>query len=187
VIISVSLFHFLWWGKVGLGFFLPMPSHTSASSQVHDESQERQNVQDDIRWARMAQIAVFIHLHIQPCLSPSPSPPISFSSRTPKLEAAAPTKRKARETEAGRLGAIAVSASVSEAFDRTVGGQFLPEREEKKTGRKRVFFLDVNSLCYVGSTPSLRAFGRWMTWVSLFLSQVSLSDPVIAVSSLSYV
>jgi hypothetical protein len=100
------------------------------------------------------------------------------------LEAAAPTKRKARETEAGRLGAIAVSASVSEAFDRTVGGQFLPEREEKKTGRKRVFFLGVNPLCYVGSTPSLRAFGRW---VSLFFSQVSLSDPVIAVSSLSYV
>lgn len=134
----------------------------------------------------MVQIAVFTHLHIQPCLSSSPLPPVSFSCRTPKLEAAALTKRKARETEAGRLGAIAASASasVSEAFDRTVGGQFLPKREEKKTGRKRVFFLDVNPLCYVGSTPSLRAFGRW---VSLFFSQVSLSDPVIAVSSFSYV
>jgi hypothetical protein len=126
-------------GRAGL-FFRPMPSHTSASSQVHDESQERQSVEDDIRWAKMAQIAVFTHLHIQPCVSPSPSPPVSFSSRTPKLEAAAPTKRKARETEAGRLGAIAVSASVSEAFDRTVGGQFLPEREEKKTGRKGCSF-----------------------------------------------
>jgi hypothetical protein len=150
-------------------------------------SRRKDSVEDNIRWAKMVQIAVFTHLHmnhIQPCLSPNSSPPVSFSSRTPKLEAAAPTKRKARETEAGRLGAIAVSASVSEAFDRTVGGQFLPEREEKKTGRKRVFFLDVNPLCYVGSTPSLRAFGRW---VSLFFSQVSLSDPVIAVSSLSYV
>jgi hypothetical protein len=100
------------------------------------------------------------------------------------LETAAPGKRKATETEVGRVGAITASASVYGAFDRTVGGQLLPEKQEKKTGKKRVFFLDVNPLCYVGSTPSLRAFGRW---VSLFFSQVSLSDPVIAVSSLPYV
>ncbi|XP_062158108.1 uncharacterized protein LOC133865693 isoform X1 [Alnus glutinosa] len=126
----------------------------------------------------MVQIAVFTHVHIQPCLSPSPLPPVSFTCRTPKLETAAPGKRKATETEVGRVGAITASASVSGAFDRTVGGQLLPEKQEKKTGKKRVFFLDVNPLCYVGSTPSLRAFGRW---VSLFFSQVSLSDPVIAV------
>ncbi|KAJ6830115.1 uncharacterized protein M6B38_126450 [Iris pallida] len=42
----------------------------------------------------------------------------------------------------------------------------------------RVFFLDVNPLCYEGSQPSLRSFARW---VSLFFSQVSLRDPVVAV------
>ncbi|GLT75729.1 hypothetical protein SLA2020_474280 [Shorea laevis] len=87
----------------------------------------------------MVQIAVFTHVHIQPCFPPSPLPPVSFSCRTPKLETAAPTKRKARETEAGRLGAIATSASVSGAFDRTFGGQVVPEKEENKTGKKRVF------------------------------------------------
>nr|GMD80855.1 5'-3' exonuclease isoform X1 [Ipomoea batatas] len=44
--------------------------------------------------------------------------------------------------------------------------------------KKRVFFLDVNPLCYKGCTPSLQAFAHW---VSLFFSQVSHSDPVIAV------
>ncbi|PIN10901.1 DNA-directed DNA polymerase [Handroanthus impetiginosus] len=44
--------------------------------------------------------------------------------------------------------------------------------------RRRVFFLDVNPLCYKGSTPSLQSFAHW---VSLFFSQVSHNDPVIAV------
>ncbi|KAL9245498.1 hypothetical protein vseg_019143 [Gypsophila vaccaria] len=43
---------------------------------------------------------------------------------------------------------------------------------------KRVFFLDVNPLCYNGSRPSLDSF---LNWVSLFFSQVSLFHPVIAV------
>lgn len=38
--------------------------------------------------------------------------------------------------------------------------------------------MDVNPLCYSGSTPSLRSFGFW---VSLLLRRVSLADPVIAV------
>lgn len=42
----------------------------------------------------------------------------------------------------------------------------------------RVFFLDVNPICYSGSQPSLRAFAHWL---SLFFSQVTLRDPVIAV------
>ncbi|XP_070028249.1 uncharacterized protein LOC107822066 [Nicotiana tabacum] len=46
------------------------------------------------------------------------------------------------------------------------------------TRKKRVFFLDVNPLCYKGSTPSLLSFAHW---ISLFFSQVSLTDPVIAV------
>ncbi|KAK1311065.1 hypothetical protein QJS10_CPA08g01133 [Acorus calamus] len=43
---------------------------------------------------------------------------------------------------------------------------------------RRVFFLDVNPICYRGSRPSLRSFAHWL---SLFFSQVSLRDPVIAV------
>lgn len=51
---------------------------------------------------------------------------------------------------------------------------------DKRVGKKRVFFLDVNPLCYDGNTPSLFSFARWL---SLFLSQVSLNHPVIAVIS----
>lgn len=44
--------------------------------------------------------------------------------------------------------------------------------------QERVFFLDVNPLCYKGSTPSLQSFAHW---ISLFFSQVSHRSPVIAV------
>lgn len=58
-----------------------------------------------------------------------------------------------------------------------------PERiaraNDSKNTVRRVFFLDVNPLCYRGSTPSLQAFA---VWLSKFFSQVSLTDPVIAVS-----
>lgn len=63
------------------------------------------------------------------------------------------------------------------SLEQTLGAQSLPE---KKTGKKRVFFLDVNPLCYEGSKPSMHSFGRWL---SLFLSQVTNNDPVIAVLS----
>ncbi|GAU29055.1 hypothetical protein TSUD_278120, partial [Trifolium subterraneum] len=43
----------------------------------------------------------------------------------------------------------------------------------------RVFFLDVNPLCYEGTNPSLHSFAKWL---SLFLSpQVAHNSPVIAV------
>ncbi|KAH0777754.1 hypothetical protein KY290_009165 [Solanum tuberosum] len=48
----------------------------------------------------------------------------------------------------------------------------------KNSRKKRVFFLDVNPICYKGSIPSLQSFAHW---ISLFFSQVSLTDPVIAV------
>ncbi|XP_057793528.1 uncharacterized protein LOC131010134 [Salvia miltiorrhiza] len=48
----------------------------------------------------------------------------------------------------------------------------------KMERKRRVFFLDVNPLCYRGSTPSLDSFAHW---ISLFFSQVSLNDPVVAV------
>ncbi|KAM3360915.1 5'-3' exonuclease isoform X1 [Capsicum galapagoense] len=44
--------------------------------------------------------------------------------------------------------------------------------------KKRVFLLDVNPICYKGNVPSLQSFAHW---ISLFFSQVSLTDPVIAV------
>lgn len=128
----------------------------------------------------MAQIAMLTHVPIRSPLTPSPPARVYFSHRTPKLEtAAAATTAKTRKTEAAIHGAI-IPASVSGPFNQAADGQLVPESEAKKTGKKRVFFLDVNPLCYAGSTPSLRSFGRW---VSLFFSQVSLSDPVIAVSS----
>lgn len=52
------------------------------------------------------------------------------------------------------------------------------ETHYKNTRKKRVFFLDVNPICYKGSIPSLQSFAHW---ISLFFSQVSLTDPVIAV------
>nr|XP_027092156.1 uncharacterized protein LOC113712785 isoform X2 [Coffea arabica] len=51
-------------------------------------------------------------------------------------------------------------------------------QKEKRMKKKRVFFLDVNALCYQGNTRSLHSFAHW---IFLFFSQVSLSDPVIAV------
>lgn len=125
-----------------------------------------------------------VQIAIQPRLSASPLPPVSFSCRTSKFETAAATKTNAKKREAWKLGVITASASVSGTVNQTARGHLVTESEAKKTGQKRVFFLDVNPLCYAGSTPSLRSFGRW---VSLFFSQVSLSDPVIAVSSLSYI
>ncbi|GAB4844828.1 hypothetical protein Ancab_038216 [Ancistrocladus abbreviatus] len=70
------------------------------------------------------------------------------------------------------------SSAPSGLFRQTVGVQVLQRKSngEKWKNKKRVFFLDVNPLCYKGSTPSLHSFARW---ISLFFSQVSLSHPVI--------
>ncbi|XP_057532213.1 uncharacterized protein LOC130810247 [Amaranthus tricolor] len=55
----------------------------------------------------------------------------------------------------------------------------VPENPIGRTKTKeRVFFLDVNPICYKGNTPSLHSFAHW---ISLFLSEVSLHHPVIAV------
>ncbi|KAL7593827.1 hypothetical protein Lser_V15G31731 [Lactuca serriola] len=81
-------------------------------------------------------------------------------------------------------------ASSSRTEGRTVGGLLLQPKHDlnevkgdddtvnniiiKK--KKRVFFLDVNPICYDGSTPSLHSFAHW---IFLFFSEVSLTDPVI--------
>nr|KAJ0225989.1 hypothetical protein LSAT_V11C100010320 [Lactuca sativa] len=49
--------------------------------------------------------------------------------------------------------------------------------------KKRVFFLDVNPICYDGSTPSLHSFAHW---IFLFFSEVSLTDPVIVAAVVLY-
>ncbi|XP_019180666.1 PREDICTED: uncharacterized protein LOC109175770 [Ipomoea nil] len=79
------------------------------------------------------------------------------------------------------------SFSISSSYDN-VGIREAPLSSEesgtsrgvncKNSRKKRVFFLDVNPLCYNGCNPSLQSFAHW---VSLFFSQVSHSDPVIAV------
>ncbi|PWZ11745.1 DNA polymerase I, thermostable [Zea mays] len=47
-----------------------------------------------------------------------------------------------------------------------------------KPTKPRVFFLDVNPLCFRGSQRSLGAFARWL---ALFFAHVSLRDPVVVV------
>ncbi|KAK3428022.1 hypothetical protein EUGRSUZ_F04135 [Eucalyptus grandis] len=94
----------------------------------------------------------------------------------------------AAATRASKTRTIQAALSPSVSFRRTADVQSCSKGEprsisggtrgEGKASKKRVFFLDVNPLCYEGSTPSLRSFARW---ISLFFSQVSHSDPVVAV------
>lgn len=115
-------------------------------------------------------------------------------SRRPILHPASFLSRKSqkvgsfgisREKERWRVGAPLAFASSTEAFSQTGSVRHLSRseldgsRREKAPTKRRVFFLDANPLCYEGSSPSLRHFGHW---ISIFLSQVSHSDPVIAVS-----
>lgn len=79
-----------------------------------------------------------------------------------------------------KLRAVVANSSSSSLVsswsqNQTVGGQ---GANKITRTHKRVFFLDVNPLCYKGSTPSLQSFAHW---VSLLFSRVSLTDPVIAV------
>ncbi|KAJ4963054.1 hypothetical protein NE237_022993 [Protea cynaroides] len=73
-------------------------------------------------------------------------------------------------------GSVYISCSLS-SEKQTNGGQLLP-RKSNSERNGRVFFLDVNPICYAGSKPSLRSFGYW---ISLFFSEVTNRDPVIAV------
>ncbi|KAL3737085.1 hypothetical protein ACJRO7_025932 [Eucalyptus globulus] len=95
-------------------------------------------------------------------------------------------------TRASKTRRIQAALSPSVSFRRTAEVQSCSKGEpssisvgargevkaKAKASKRRVFFLDVNPLCYEGSTPSLRSFARW---ISLFFSQVSHSDPVVAV------
>ncbi|KAI3733164.1 hypothetical protein L1987_64382 [Smallanthus sonchifolius] len=94
-------------------------------------------------------------------------------------------------TKLGTKRNAAIIASSCSAEGRTLGVQVLQRKHEakkddannimknkKQKKKERVFFLDVNPISYKGSTPSLHSFAHW---ISLFFSQVSLTDPVIAV------
>lgn len=105
--------------------------------------------------------------YVQPRFPCNYNPTLSASCRTQKT-ATSLTVTTPKKTE---------KALFTESFDQTRDAQPLPEK------KKRVFFLDVNPLCYEGSKPSLHSLGRWL---SLFLEQVSHTDPVIAVMSQLY-
>lgn len=76
-----------------------------------------------------------------------------------------------------RRTSLAGAARSKGSYNQTLGAQLLiPSNDKRK--RERVFFLDVNPICYTGTSPSLPSFCYWM---SLFFTQVSHTDPVIAV------
>ncbi|XP_021600176.1 5'-3' exonuclease isoform X2 [Manihot esculenta] len=126
------------------------------------------------------------HVHVKPPFSTTPCVSISTgnlrikTTGTKTVNSCKTWKLVVAAAEASALS----SSSSSGSFNRTSGGQLFRGNEicrnkkERSTSKKRVFFLDVNPLCYAGSTPSLHSFGYW---ISLLFSQVSLSDPVIAV------
>lgn len=100
-----------------------------------------------------------------------------------KIESIEKTKalRAKRVTCSSSFSHTPLASSSNEAFHRTEYGQAIGKDVESEGSRKkkrRVFFLDVSPLCYEGNKPSSKAFGHWL---SLFFSQVSLTDPVIAV------
>ncbi|XVF29977.1 hypothetical protein REPUB_Repub16aG0017700 [Reevesia pubescens] len=133
----------------------------------------------------MVEVTLPASISLTPCLPPNvllSIPSKIFRSKTTKLISTRTKTLKIRAVVASSSSSL--SPSVFESFNRTVGEQVLPEREYlernegKSKNKKRVFFLDVNPLCYAGNKPSLQSFGHW---VSLFFSEVSLTDPVIAV------
>ncbi|XP_047056122.1 5'-3' exonuclease-like [Lolium rigidum] len=87
-------------------------------------------------------------LRASPSTASSPSTSAVSSPRSP------PSARHSRKHLAGRGDA--------------------PARPSKD----RIFFLDVNPICFRGSQRSLGAFARWL---ALFFAHVSLRDPVVAV------
>ncbi|ONH90470.1 hypothetical protein PRUPE_8G055700 [Prunus persica] len=116
----------------------------------------------------MVEVAVPTRVHITPFLSVSSYLPICRKIVVTKVA------RKISGVVASSSSTFSTSSGFGSKQKVDDGQVLLP----KKTSKKRVFFLDVNPLCYEGSKPSLQSFAHW---VSLFFNQVSLSDPVIAV------
>ncbi|KAE8666522.1 hypothetical protein F3Y22_tig00112498pilonHSYRG00296 [Hibiscus syriacus] len=128
----------------------------------------------------MVVVTLATRILLTPSLPPNPFRSVSNGKSRNKTTEIVP-----QTTKSWKIKTIVASSSSSVvgSFNQTVGEQVLPvreclENETKSKGKKRVFFLDVNPLCYAGNKPSLQSFGHW---VSLFFSQVCLTDPVIAV------
>lgn len=127
----------------------------------------------------MAEAGANIGVNIPPFLNSASRS--SLPSRTLKPESTLTTKSNSWRTKALQLSAFPVASHST--FKQTDGGTLQPIIEADNPRKGRVFFLDVNPLCYEGSRPSLHNFGRW---ASIFFEQVSHSDPVIAVSAIVY-
>ena len=129
----------------------------------------------------MAEASANIGLNIPPFFNSAS--PTSLPSRTLKAaESVRTTKAKSWRTKPLKLSVFAASSrSTSSGFKQAEDGKLPPRMEDDNPRKGRVFFLDVNPLCYQGSRPSLHNFGRW---VSIFFEEVSHSDPVIAVSAI---
>lgn len=118
-----------------------------------------------------------------------PNSIFSFTSKSIDTPQTPRTKWASSSCSSNSLSSPPSSSSSTETFRRTYYGQVLKKdvlsgiNEEIRKKNKRVFFLDVSPLCYEGNKPSSQAFGHW---ISLFFSQVSLTDPVIAVKNLSF-
>lgn len=110
------------------------------------------------------------HLHKNKNHSPS------FTS-IPSVSLPCPNRTTITTTR--RLNSSSSSTFPTSSQNQTSCGQLLLSPNTNTSSKQeRVFFLDVNPLCYKGSTPSLQSFAHW---ISLFFSQVSHRSPVIAV------
>ncbi|KQK10839.1 uncharacterized protein LOC100839076 isoform X2 [Brachypodium distachyon] len=96
--------------------------------------------------------------------SPRRYPPIRLS--------ASPSTESSPSTSA--VSGQRLPPSARHSREHLGGRNNVPARPSKG----RVFFLDVNPICFRGSQRSLGAFARWL---SLFFAHVSLRDPVVAV------
>ncbi|KAL6840239.1 hypothetical protein ACP4OV_030049 [Aristida adscensionis] len=122
-----------------------------------------------------------------PAILPLPAVGAVAASPLAPVATATPRSRpfRLRATPAATATATASSSppASTSAVSSPPAGHFRKHQAGRdgapaKPGKPRVFFLDVNPLCFRGSQRSLGAFARWL---ALFFSHVSLRDPVVAV------
>ncbi|KAF0919294.1 hypothetical protein E2562_029149 [Oryza meyeriana var. granulata] len=118
-------------------------------------------------------------------MPPVPPPAVSTAPVAPVVAAARPRPFRLRATPY-----TSASSSPSPSTSAVSSPPPPPSRHSRKQlvgrdaapaakpAKHRVFFLDVNPLCFRGSQRSLGAFARWL---ALFFSHVSLRNPVVAV------
>ncbi|KAJ1286454.1 hypothetical protein BS78_03G353000 [Paspalum vaginatum] len=112
-----------------------------------------------------------------------PLPTVGAVASSPVTAAGVATPLRSRPIRLIATPATAASSSssaISSEPPARHSRKHLSDRDSSpsKPNKPRVFFLDVNPLCFRGSQRSLRAFARWL---ALFFAHVSLRDPVVAV------